>query len=191
VSEAQRSAEESRTAANSGLKFIPKTKGDNDVGRATFGYFDFNGFDYYFDDFDPTVECHIALPQENFQQLLDGCLSGRVSGVYFGGNGGALSSGIENSYQPGPSGSVRDVILLEGVEFDTHIDTLIIDYCGEPEVPEKSEEEIEEKPRSPSEIEKILVSLERVTSGIRSLRFTVIKTSWILAAALIIPALIK
>ncbi len=191
VSEAQISAEESRTAASSGLEFIPKTKGENEVGRATFGYFDLDDLDYYFDDFDPSVECHIALPQAHFQQLLDGCLSGRVSGVYFHGSGGALSSGIVNSYQPGSSGRVRDVILPANEDFDFSIDGLTIEYCGKQEVPMKPEEEIEEKPPSPSGNEKILVALERVIVGIGVLRSTVIKTSFILAAGLIIAALIK
>ena len=136
-------------------------------------------------------ECRIGLPQAHFQQLLNGCLSGRVSGVYFGGSGEALSSGCVWENQPGACGAVRDVILLDGVAFDIHINAMTIDYCGEPEVPTKSDEEIEEKPRSPTETEKILVALERVTVGIGVLRSTVIKTSFILAIALIIAALIK
>ena len=38
-------------------------------------------------DIDESLECTIALPQAYFQQLLDGCLSERVSGVYFHGTG--------------------------------------------------------------------------------------------------------
>jgi hypothetical protein len=190
MSEARLNTRESSSAASRGLEFIPKTEWDNGFGRGTIYYYH-EDFDLYYNDEFDDLECRIGLPQAHFQQLLDGCLSERVSGVYFSGNGGALSSGIVNTYQPGPGGSVRDVILLANEEFDFRIKWLTLEYCGKQEVPMKPEEDIEEKPPSLSEIEKILMALEHVISGIGALRSTVIKTSWILVAALIIAALIK
>mgnify|MGYP001566688711 CR=1 FL=1 len=135
-------------------------------------------------DIDESLECTIGLPQAHFQQLLDGCLSERVSGAYFHGIGGALSSSFQ-------MGVARDLILLADEGFDVKIDSLTLDYRVEPEVPTKSEEEIEEEPCSPSETEKMLAALERVTAGIGALRSTVITTAWVLAVALIVATFIK
>ena len=174
VSEEQLIARESESASNKGLEFIPKTNWNNGFGRGTI----------YYSDFDQSVNCYIGLPQAHFQQLLDGCLSKSISRVYFSGCGGALSSSWVSEYQPG---EVRDAILLADEEFNFGINWLNLEYCGK-----QDEKEIEEKPRNPSETEwKILVALERVISSIEALRSTVIKTSCILLAALIIATLIK
>ena len=68
---------------------------------------------------------------------------------------------------------------------------MTFDYRVEPKVLAKSEEEIEEEPRSLPEAEKMLVALERVTANIGALRSTVITTAWVLAIALIVAAFIK
>ncbi|MGZ8917766.1 MAG: hypothetical protein ACXW0T_06065, partial [Methylobacter sp.] len=99
-------------AAEKGETPTPKTKGGDDsapsLGRATITHCDAmpeHGVD-------ESLECTIGLPQAHFQQLLDGCLSERVSEAYFRGIGGALSSGSQY-----PDGAVRDLILLAGEGF--------------------------------------------------------------------------
>ena len=177
-------AERAAVAAAEGDAPTPKTKRADDstpsFGRATITHcradpeLDIDGF----------LECTIGLPQAYFQQLLDGCLSERVSGAYFHGIGGALSSSIQ-------MGVARDLILLAGEGFDINIDSLTLDYRVEPEAPAKSEEKIEEEPCSPSETEKMLAALEHVTAGIVALRSTIITTAWVLAVALIVAIFIK
>ena len=179
-------AVEKALAAEKGEE-LTETEGDDDsapsfpsFGRATITHcradpeLDIDGF----------LECTIGLPQAYFQQLLDGCLSERVSGAYFHGIGGALSSSIQ-------MGVARDLILLAGEGFDININSLTLDYRVEPEAPAKSEEKIEEEPCSPSETEKMLAALEHVTAGIVALRSTIITTAWVLAVALIVAIFIK
>ena len=177
--------ENARLADENREEFIPETIGDDEPAPSPFGRgtithcrtapeLDVDGF----------LECTIGLPQAYFQQLLDGCLSERVSVAYFHGIGGALSSMFS-------MGVARDLILLAGQGFDISIDSLSLDYRVEPEAPAKSEEDIVEEPRSLPETEKMLAALERVTTGIGALRSTVITTAWVLAVALIVVAFIK
>lgn len=51
--------------------------------------------------------------------------------------------------------------------------------------------ELDEEPREPSDTDKILTALERLTLGVRSIRSSVILVGWLLAAALIMSVLIK
>lgn len=184
LSEEQFNVEKSRLAAAKGAAPTPKTKGDDDsapsLGRATIVHCG----SVPELDIDESLEFTIGLPQAYFQQLLDACLSERVSGAYFHGIGGALSSSFQY-------GAARDLILLADEGFDVNINSLTLDYRVEPEVPAKSEEEIEKEPCSFPETEKMLAALEHVTTGIGALRSTVIKTSWILAVALIVAIFVK
>ena len=184
LSEEQFNIEKSQLAAAKGEALTPKAKGDDDsapsLGRATIVHC--GAMPEL--DIDESLECTIGLPQVHFQQLLDGCLSERISGVHFRGIGGALSSSFQY-------GEARDLILLAGEGFDINFNSLTLDYRVEQEAPAKSEEEIEEEPRSPSETEKMLAALERVTAGIGVLRSTVITTASVLAVALIVATFIK
>ncbi len=189
VTEDQFNIEKSRIAANcaavaaaEGKTPTPKTKERSDsftsLGQATIVHCGaVLGLN------DESLEYTIGLPQTYFQQLLDGCLSERVSRVYFHGIGGALSSNF-------PMGVARDLILLAGEEVDIKIDSLTLDYHVEPA---KVEEKIEsgEEPCSSSETEKILDALKHVTAGIGVLRSTIITTAWVLAIALIVAIFIK
>ena len=48
-----------------------------------------------------------------------------------------------------------------------------------------------EEPRGPSDTERTLAALERLTAGVGSLRTTVVRLAWLLAAALIVSVLIR
>lgn len=68
-----------------------------------------------------SLEGTVGLPQEYFQQLLDGCLNRRISVVHLHGIGGAMSSSFQH-------GEARDLILCAGDGFDISIDMITLDY---------------------------------------------------------------
>lgn len=131
-----------------------------------------------------SFECTVGLPQKTFEQLLKGCLSGRVMTACFHGIGGALSASFQY-------GAARDLIVLAGAGFDISIDSVTLEYHCKFESPVQRGVVTEEKPRDASETERLLPTLHHVAVGIETLRSTVIKAAWIVAVAFLIVTVIK
>lgn len=121
VSEEQWSVEQARLASDKGETLVTKSEGNGDsdssVGWATIGHCPAMPEL----DISESLECTVSLPQANFQQLLDGCLSGRISGVHLDGIGGALSSSFQY-------GAARDLLLCAGNEFKIDIGSIDLEY---------------------------------------------------------------
>ena len=80
-----------------------------------------------------------------------------------------------------------------------HVESWSLKFSGTVELSDPFEREslptpqidVPEEPRGPSDTEKVLAALEKVTAGVGSLRTTVIRVAWALAAAMIVFLLIR
>lgn len=144
----------------------------------------------------------LDVPEKALESLADAILNKRIRSLY-------IAVGLRNIYtDAGPFGKPVNLFLRPSIDGGNvrkpeaahgNLKSWSLRFSGTDELSDPFEREsvptpemsFPEEPRGLSDTEKMLAALEKLTAGVGSLRTTIVRLAWVLAAVLIVSALIR